>query len=164
MKQPSESTVKILLNLTEPAVGLACSTLSTDLPTFFVDRFPSVKNDLSHKQTRRIGQFGQLDPRLRTARIDAKAKLHRMRGGGRLNEASALENDLHLLLIQQCNQRDYRPFADGLGPSLEVDGPRRGKSSELSLAEWCQEYQSEWSAAENHPGTAPACPLEPLQL
>lgn len=45
-----KTTVQFLLNLTEPAGGLAYSTLSTDLPTFFVDRFPSVKNDLSHKQ------------------------------------------------------------------------------------------------------------------
>lgn len=28
---------------------MGCSILSTDLPTFFVDRFPSVKNDLSYR-------------------------------------------------------------------------------------------------------------------
>ncbi len=40
--------VQNLLNLTEAASGLAYSILSTDLPTFFVDRFPRVKKDLSH--------------------------------------------------------------------------------------------------------------------
>ncbi|CAO3311653.1 hypothetical protein METHP15_710027 [Pseudomonas sp. P15-2025] len=99
-----ETTVQILLNLTEPAAGLACSTLSTDLPTFFVDRFPSVKNDLSHKQK---GELANL-----TRSIHA-----------------CPENDLHLMLTQQCDEKDDRPLANRLGPSLGVDGPRRGKRS-----------------------------------
>ncbi|USX34838.1 MULTISPECIES: hypothetical protein [Pseudomonas] len=37
------------------------------------------------------------------------------------------ENDLHLMLTQQCDEKDDRPLANRLGPSLEVDGPRRGK-------------------------------------
>lgn len=99
-----ETTVQFLLNLTEPAAGLACSTLSTDLPTFFVDRFPSVKNDLSHKEK---GELANLTSSIR----------------------SCPENDLHLMLIQQCDEEDDRPLANRLGPSLEVDGPRRGKRS-----------------------------------
>ncbi|NTY92947.1 hypothetical protein FCH83_07460 [Pseudomonas putida] len=87
-----------------------------------------------------------------------------MSGGGRLHEAFTLENDLQLPLVQQCKQGEYWPIGQALGPSVEIDGPRRKKAVEVSLAEWCQEYQSEWSVAENHPGTAPACPLEPLQL
>ncbi len=62
MNSPSKKAVQFLLNLTEPATGMAYSTLSTDLPTFFVDRFPNAKNDLSHTQQCRIGQLYQLDP------------------------------------------------------------------------------------------------------
>ena len=41
---------------------------------------------------------------------------------------------------------------------------REGRSRvKVSLAEWCPKYLSEWSGAENHPGTASACPSEPLQ-
>lgn len=74
-----KTTVQFLLNLTEPAAGLACSTLSTDLPRF-VDRFPSVKNDLSHKEK---GELAKLTSSIR----------------------SCPENDLHLMLIQQCDEK-----------------------------------------------------------
>jgi hypothetical protein len=146
-----ETAVQFLLNLTEPAIGLACSTLSTDLPTFFVDRIPSAKNNLSHKQACRIGQP---DPLERPARIS---------GGGRLHEAFALENDLQLARVQRC-KAGKTGYLQSNWARLEVDGPRGKNAVELSLAEWCQEDRSESSAAENHPGTATACPLEPLQL
>jgi hypothetical protein len=67
-----------------------------------VDRFPSVKNDLSHKQK---GELANL-----TRSIHA-----------------CPENDLHLMLIQQCDEKDDRPLANRLGPSLEGTG-RAGKT------------------------------------
>src|SRR5690606_23103067 len=57
-----DTAVQILFNLTEAAAGVTYSVLSTDLPTFFVDRFPNAKNDLSHVQQGRVGLPDQFDP------------------------------------------------------------------------------------------------------
>jgi len=39
-----------------------------------------------------------------------------------------------------------------MGPPGGQAGREANRLVNVSLAEWCQEYQSEWSAAENHPG------------